>query len=206
MHADARRLGLGLVSVLLVLFVLSSTGCQRPDPAQPDPQAKALQAKAAESPTFGRILQKILQVGDALLSQVEKKLDQVLRTQELQATVHHWLIAAAIATGLLCLLGGAGKLLEGGAWAASPYGAVLVWIGRQVPLHAVIVSGLACTGCICLAIWLVPVWAFLVDLGKFVLLAAAFWLGWVLSCRRYTGEWRKDGLVRLPKGWQAAKE
>ena len=137
----------------------------------------------------------------AAVDEVVQYIAKLNRRQELQATVRHWLIVGAVASGLFALLAGAGKFCSNvPAW----WGVILRWIAEQVRWRAIVGAALACAACICMAVWIAPLWRFGIDLLHVAGYLLVFCAGWEFSCRRYTGAWKPDGLVRLPKGWQVA--
>lgn len=179
------------------------TSCRREPAAEPPPQMQRdLEKKAAEYPGIWKILGGVVTLAKDGMQDLARYVEKLNRRQEQQATVRRWLIVGAVVSGLFALAGAAGKLLVGRAAAASIWAIPLAWLARQAPWHAFVASGLACAGCIALAVYLAPVWAIAIDLFWVALFVGAFYAGWVLSCRRYTGEWRPDGLVTLPAGWK----
>ncbi len=187
--------------------VVALSGCRSPQNSEPPPKMQAeLEQKAREFPGLWKLLGGIVTLAKDKLEDLGRYVEKLNRRQELQAMVRHRLIVGAVACGLFAVLGGAGKLLEGGALAAAWYGALLVWIARQVRWRSLAAAGLACACCVCLSIWLVPLWRLACDLAWLVGAVALFFAGWEFSCRFYTGAWTPDGLVRLPKGWQTKPE
>ena len=186
--------------ILTAALFVALAGCPKPAPADTSEAVKAVQAR----PAVAKVAVKAAPLTDAHCQQVQAVEDKLAREQARQATVRHWLIVAAVALGLFALVGGAGKFLAGGAAAAAWYGVLLVWVGNQIRWRTILVAAGACAGCIALAVWVDPVWGFVVDLGYLAVLAIWTFAVWELSCRAYTGAWTPDGLVRLPTGWSVA--
>jgi len=193
------------IALLLTLAaVMFTAGCsQNASNQEDDARLAAVQKKAGENPVVWKLLGTIVDLAKDGIQELAKYGEKLKHRQDLQASARRWLIGTAIASGLFALLAGAGKLLS-----ASPtwYGMALGWLGEQVRLRSIIVAALICAACICGAIWIAPLWRYAVAALWVAAYALTFFGGWELSCRRYTGAWKADGLVRLPKGWQAAKE
>lgn len=195
------------VALMVALFagclVAALSGCRSPGNTEPPPQMQTeLEQMSTWYPDIWKILGGVLTLGKGALQDLARYIEKLNHRQELQTAVRHWLIVGAVASGLFALAGTLGKLLAGRAAAASVWAIPLAWVARQAPWHAFAVSGLLCGCCIALAVYLVPVWAIVTDLFWVALFVGAFYAGWVLSCRRYTGEWHPDGLVTLPAGWK----
>lgn len=194
-----------------IVLALCLCGCPptggKDTPEKTDPELSSLEKELGKAssadPKFKALLKQLLNLKTQHIVEMKKKADQLEREQELQNTVRHWLLISAVATGLAAIAGGVGKLLSSGA-AATWWGILLAWVGRQMRWRSIVVLGVACAGCVCLSIWLDPVWTVVRDLGYLAVLVMWTFGVWELSCRHYTGEWAHDDLVRLPAGWSVA--
>jgi hypothetical protein len=121
----------------------------------------------------------------------------LLKEQERQAQVRHWLLASGIFLLLGGLIGLAGKVIPASAgW----YGVLLSWISSQVRWRSIIVALAAGSACICGAIWLDWAWSYMRDIGWMFLASLALFACWELAARYYTGTWDKPGDGVKPAG------